>query len=258
MSGVRGGRTRKGGLLSATFSAKADGRLSHILTQAPASPGPDYAAWLSMWCRSGARDVALDALPVVAFKPRAEREPSEYLDDDNMHPMRKLLARHPGAPMAFAEMCRNPSGFQRLRSLVEYLKVQSDNPSVTNASDQGSTTAYVSPLHVNEVMRGYQVDDEDLAEQEMARIRQTARDHVLGDLLSIASSASEEAFTAAMRTWIRKEYGRRQSAENVSNAGAAAVSRSAGKAPGQDLPAPASTAPAERALGFGFARRPGA
>ncbi|MBS0454101.1 MAG: hypothetical protein JSS14_22590 [Proteobacteria bacterium] len=256
------------------MSAKADGGFSHILTQAPASPGPDYASWLSMWCRSGARDVASDAPTVVAFKPRAQREPSEYLDDDNMHPMRKLLARHPGAPMAFAEMCRNPSGFQRLRYLIEYMKVQSENPSVTNASDQGSTTAYVSPLHVDEVMRGFQVEDEEAAEQEIARIRQVARDHVLRDLLSIASSACEEAFTAAMGTWIRKEYGRRQSAENVANvatAGAAAVSRGAGKGgtPGQDLPAqaretaprgaaPASTAPAKRALGFGFARRPGA
>src|SRR5262245_22149926 len=144
------------------MNARADGRLSQILSQAPVSPGPDYAAWLSSWCRSGARDGADDAAPALVFKPRAERQASDYLDDDNMHPMRKLLARHPGAPMAFAEMCRKPSGFQRLRSLIEYLKVQAENPSVTNASDQGSTTAYVSPLHINEVMRGYQVDDEAL------------------------------------------------------------------------------------------------
>lgn len=258
-------------------------RLEEALAKAPAAIGPEYAEWLTAWCRSG----ACEEVPVrIRFKPRNERTPSDYLDEDNLQPMRKMLSHHPGGPMAFAQICRQPSGFLRLRSLVEYLKGQSDEPTVTNASDQGSVTAYVSPLHVNEVMRGFSIDDSDEAEQEIARLRGIARAQVMRDLLGIAGTASEQAFNAATGTWLRKEYARRQASEkparnSASTAAAGASSNGSGREQGGDqaialpaerpgrlgfgAPAPAARArieakpsqatPPEKPFGFGF-RRP--
>lgn len=195
-------------------------RLAEMLARAPVGAGPDYADWIATWFRSGAQD---ESGAAARFAPRKDRSPGELLDDDNLHPMRRMLSHHPGAPMAFAQICRQPSGFLRLRSLVEYLKNQSDQPSVTNASDQGSVTAYVSPLHINEVMRGFAIDDSEQAEQEIARLRGVAREQVMQDLLGIAGAASEQAFNAAAGTWLRKEYARRQAAEKPARNGTGAA-----------------------------------
>jgi len=246
-----------------TPEARGDGCLSRILSQAPAKAGPDYASWLVTWTRSGARDEAGHSLPEVAYQPLAERVGSDVLDEDNMRPMHRLLTRHPGAPMAFAEIARPSSPFLRLRALVEYLKTQSERPDVTNASDQGSSTAYVSPLHINEVMRGYQVEDTQHAEQEITNLRNSAREHVMRGLLGIAAEASEEAFNAATNTWLRKEYARRRQAEilasssSASTTGAAAkgaqAARPSGEIPLQ--PSPAIRKP-DRPLSFGAPRAP--
>lgn len=225
-------------------TTNSESRLAQLLAQAPVAAGPEYAEWLTMWCQSGARH-DLDASAQSLFLPRKERTPRDYLDDDNLQPMRRMQSNHPGAPMAFAEICRQPSAFLRLRSLVEYLKVQSEQPSVTNASDQGSVTAYVSPLHVNEVMRGFQLDDSEEAEQEIARLRAIAREQVMRDLLGIAGSASQQAFSAAANTWLRREYTRRQAAERQTRIGASssaagsATAASSEKAPDQAIPLPA-------------------
>jgi len=251
---------------------RGDGCLARILSQAPAKAGPDYACWLVTWTRSGARDEAGHNLPEVAYQPLAERTANDVLDEDNMRPMQRLLTRHPGAPMAFAEIARRPSGFHRLRALIEYLKVQAERPDVTNASDQGSTTAYVSPLHINEVMRSYQVADTELAEQEITGMRNAAREHVMRGLLGIAAEASEEAFNAATNTWLRKEYTRRRQAELLATSGSAAAAGKGGQparpaGAGVEAQAPAaSTQPlarassperkAERPLSFGAPRVP--
>ncbi|KWT65037.1 hypothetical protein WDL1P2_00509 (plasmid) [Variovorax sp. WDL1] len=197
-----------------------------MLAQAPVSAGPDYAEWLTIWCQSGARNEGDAQAQPFHFMLRKDRAPRDLLDEDNLLPMRRMLSHHPGAPMAYAEICRQASGFMRLRSLVEYLKVQSEQPSVTNASDQGSSTAYVSPLHVNEVMRGFHIEDSDEAEQEIARMRAIAREQVMRDLLEIAGSASEHAFNAAANTWLRKEYTRRQAAEKPPRIGGSASAAS--------------------------------
>jgi hypothetical protein len=201
-------------------------RLAQMLAQAPVAAGPDYAEWLTMWCQSGARNEGDAPAQPFHFMLRKDRTPRDVLDEDNLLPMRRMLSHHPGAPMAYAEICRQGSGFMRLRSLVEYLKVQSEQPSVTNASDQGSATAYVSPLHVNEVMRGFQIEDSDEAEQEIARLRAIAREQVMRDLLEIAGGASERAFSAAATTWLRKEYTRRQAAEKSPRIGSGATAAS--------------------------------
>lgn len=274
MPGFRSRRAGKGGRVRGTPEARGDGCLARILSQAPAKPGPDYASWLVTWTRSGARDEAGHSLPEVAYQPLAERTASDVLDEDNMRPMQRLLTRHPGAPMAFAEIARRPSGFLRLRALVEYLKTQSDRPDVTNASDLGSTTAYVSPLHINEVMRGYQVEDTQFAEQEITNMRNAAREHVMRGLLGIAAEASEVAFNAATNTWLRKEYTRRRQAELVATSGSAATGSKGGQpvrpaGPGVETPAAdiasqplaRSAAPerkTERPLSFGAPRVPAA
>ncbi len=122
-------------------TTESGARLAQVLAKAPVSAGPDYAEWLTMWCQSGARiERSVPAQP-FQFLLRKDRTPRDVLDEDNLLPMRRMLSNHPGAPMAFAEICRERSGFMRLRSLVEYLKVQSEQPSVTNASDEGSATA---------------------------------------------------------------------------------------------------------------------
>ncbi|OUM00717.1 hypothetical protein A8M77_19720 [Variovorax sp. JS1663] len=197
-----------------------------MLAQAPVSAGLDYANWLTMWCQSGARNETDRSIRPFQYVPRKDRAANDVLDEDNLASMQRLLSHHPGAPMAFAEICRQPSGFMRLRSLVEYLKVQSDQPSVTNASDQGSATAYVSPLHVNEVMRAFQIDDTDEAEQEITRLRAIAREQVMQELLGIAATASGHAFSAAANTWLRKEYTRRQAAEKPQRIGGGASAAS--------------------------------
>lgn len=197
-----------------------------MLAQAPVSTGLEYANWLTMWCQSGARNETDRPATPFQFVPRKDRAPCDILDEDNLHSMKRLLSHHPGAPMAFAEICRHSSGFMRLRSLVEYLKVQSDQPSVTNASDQGSVTAYVSPLHVNEVMRAFQIDDSEEAEQEIVRLRAIAREQVMQELLGIAATASGHAFNAAANTWLRKEYTRRQAVEKPPRIGGGASAAS--------------------------------
>lgn len=200
-----------------------------MLAQAPVAAGPEYANWFTKWCQSGAREESDGPTRPFVFKSQKERTASDVLDEDNMQPMRKMLSHHPGAPMAFAEICRQSSGFLRLRALIEYVKVQSDRPSVTNASDEGSSTAYVSPLHINEVMRDFEIEDSDQAEQEIARLRGVARERVMQDLLGISGTASEQAFGAAAGTWLRKEYTRRQAAEKlVRVASTAAASSSSG------------------------------
>ena len=265
-----------------------ESRLAETFAKAPAAAGPDFINWLTMWCQSGAREEGGPRKP-FAFVPIKQREKRDILDEDNMHPMRRMLSHHPGAPMAFAEVCRQRSAFLRLRALIEYLKVQSDRPSVTNASDEGSVTAYVSPLHINEVMRGFEIEDSDEAEQEITRLRAIARDRVMQDLLGIAGSASDQAFTEAASTWLRGEYTRRQAAEKQLRGGTTASTSSSttgsgseqasdaaialpNERPGRlsfptavssaaeqeptDSAAPSSSLPApERPLGFGF-RRP--
>lgn len=198
-----------------------------MLAQAPVA-GPDYAEWLTMWCQSGARNEGDPPAQPFRFMLRKDRAPRDVLDEDNLLPMRRLLSHHPGAPMAFAEICRQRSAFMRMRALIEYLKVQSEQPSVTNASDQGSATAYVSPLHINEVMRGFQIDDSEEAEQEIARLRGIAREQVMRDLLGIAGDASDRAFNAAAATWLRKEYTRRQAAEKPRVASGASTASATG------------------------------
>lgn len=223
-----------------------------MLAQAPASPGVDYANWLTAWCQSGARNETDRATRPFQYVPRKDRAPSDVLDEDNLRSMQRLLSHHPGAPMAFAEICRHHSGFMRLRSLVEYLKVQSDQPSVTNASDQGSVTAYVSPLHVNEVMRAFQIDDTEEAEQEIARLRAIAREQVMQELLGIAATASGHAFSAAANTWLRKEYMRRQAAEKPSRVGGASAASSATGASREGGHEQAIALPAERPARLAF------
>lgn len=233
-------------------------RLAQMLAQAPVA-GPDYAEWLTMWCQSGARNEGDAPAQPFRFMLRKDRTPRDVLDEDNLLPMRRLLSHHPGAPMAFAEICRQGSGFMRMRSLVEYLKVQSEQPSVTNASDQGSATAYVSPLHVNEVMRGFHIEDSDEAEQEIARLRGIAREQVMRDLLGIAGDASERAFNAAASTWLRKEYTRRQAAEKPRVGSGASAASSATGASREQVPDQAVALPSERAGRLAFrAGAPGA
>jgi hypothetical protein len=251
------------------------GWTARVTAQAPSRAGPDYAEFVCVWARSGSRDPTKP----LDFRPRVERTPGDFLDEDNMLPLLKLLSRHPGAPMAFAQMCSVPSGFLRIRALLEYLKRQADEPNVTNASDQGSTTAYVSPLLVNEVMASYQLND-DLAQEEVARLRGEARARVMRDMLEIAAKASEDAFQIAAHTWFRKEYSRRQAAETnkALAAGTASGGRgSAGGSQGGRLPDSASVravdvasnAPSESSAGraqaaetaaiplnLGFGRRP--
>ena len=264
-----------------------ESRLAETLAKAPAAPGPDFINWLTIWFQSGAREDGGPRKP-FEFVPIKDREKRDLLDEDNMQPMRRMLSHHPGAPMAFAEICRQRSAFLRLRALIEYLKVQSDRPSVTNASDEGSVTAYVSPLHINEVMRGFEIEDTEQAEQEITRLRAIARDRVMHDLLGIAGSASEQAFSEAASTWLRREYTRRQAAEKQPRAGVTSTASSgaasargqsseaaialpneragrlafpgASPAPGEVEATPAATAgpntgTSERPLGFGF-RRP--
>ncbi|CAN7784812.1 hypothetical protein LJR175_008435 [Variovorax sp. LjRoot175] len=202
-----------------------ESRLADTFAKSPAAAGPDFINWLTMWSQSGVREEGGPRKP-FAFVPFKERQKRDILDEDNTHPMRRMLSHHPGAPMAFAEICRQPSAFLRLRALIEYLKAQSDRPSVTNASDEGSVTAYVSPLHINEVMRGFDIEDSDEAEQEITRLRAIARERVMQDLLGIAGSASEEAFSAAAGTWLRKEYTRRQAAEKQLRGGASSTASS--------------------------------
>lgn len=254
------------------------GWTARVAAQAPSRPGADYAAFICAWARSGSCE---DPTGALAFQPRAERTPGEYLDEDNMLPLLKLLSRHPGAPMAFAEMCRVPSGFLRIRALLEYLKRQADDPNVANASDQGSTTAYVSPLLVNEVMASYQLND-DLAQDEIARLRGEARSRVMRDMLDIAAKCSEEAFEIAAHTWFRKEYSRRQAAEanmalaasgaSGGRSAAAAAGARGGPLPEAGAGQPAASAPpaarvesvqavqgsetASRPMGLAFGRRP--
>jgi hypothetical protein len=232
-----------------------ESRFAAILAKAPAAAGPDFIDWLTMWFQSGAREDGGPRKP-FAFVPVKDREKRDLLDEDNMAPMRRMLSHHPGAPMAFAEICRQRSAFLRLRSLIEYLKVQSERPSVTNASDEGSVTAYVSPLHINEVMRGFEIEDSEQAEQEITRLRSMARERVMQDLLGIAGSASEQAFTEATGTWLRREYTRRQAAEKQPRAGVtAAASSSAGAARGQSSDA-AIALPNERPGRLGFPGAP--
>ena len=229
-----------------------------MLAQAPVA-GPDYAEWLTMWCQSGARNEGDAPAQPFRFMLRKDRTPRDVLDEDNLLPMRRLLSHHPGAPMAFAEICRQGSGFMRMRSLVEYLKVQSEQPSVTNASDQGSATAYVSPLHVNEVMRGFHIEDSDEAEQEIARLRGIAREQVMRDLLGIAGDASERAFNAAASTWLRKEYTRRQAAEKPRVGSGASAASSATGASREQVPEQVVALPSERPGRLAFrAGAPGA
>lgn len=272
--------------------AHRESRLADTIAKTPAAAGPDFISWLTMWCQSGVREESGPGKP-FAFVPLKERQMRDVLDEDNTQPMRRMLSHHPGAPMAFAEIARQPSAFVRLRALIEYLKVQSERPSVTNASDEGSVTAYVSPLHINEVMRGFNLEDSDEAELEITRLRALARERVMEDLLGIAGSASEHAFTAAMGTWLRKEYMRRQASEKqlrggssaTASASAAGATREQGgdqaiglpaerpgrlgfraastgsMEPGEVATSPGSTAPApdrppgDRPLGFGL-RRP--
>lgn len=233
-------------------------RLAQMLEQAPAA-GPEYAEWLTMWCQSGARIDGDPSAQPFRFMLRKDRAPRDVLDEDNLLPMRRLLSHHPGAPMAFAEICRQGSGFMRMRTLIEYLKVQSDQPSVTNASDQGSATAYVSPLHVNEVMRGFQIEDSDEAEQEIARLRGIAREQVMRDLLGIAGEASDQAFNAAASTWLRKEYTRRQAAEKPRVASGASAASGATGASREQVHDQAVALPSERPGRLAFrAGAPGA
>ena len=232
-------------------------RLAQMLAQAPGA-GPDYAEWLTMWCQSGARNEGDPPAQPFRFMLRKDRAPRDVLDEDNLPPMRRLLTHHPGAPMAFAEICRQGSGFMRMRSLIEYLKVQSENPSVTNASDQGSATAYVSPLHVNEVMRGFQIEDSDEAEQEIARLRGVAREQVMRDLLGIAGDASDRAFNAAATTWLRKEYTRRQAAEKPRVGSGGSTASGAAGASREQVHEQAVALPSERPGRLGFrAGKPG-
>ncbi len=228
--------------MNATMT-KGGSRLAEMLAQAPAAAGAEYANWLTTWCQSGASDGPTQ--PIV-FKPPRERTASDILDEGNMQPMCRMLSHHPGAPMAFAEICRQSSGFLRLRVLVEYLKTQSDRPSVTNASDQGSVTAYVSPLHINEVMRGFEIEDSDQAEQEIARLRGVARERVMQDLLGIAGTVSEQAFGAATGTWLRKEYTRRQAAEKQVRAASTATASSSSGSSREQVNDQAISLPAER------------
>ena len=207
---------------------------------------------------SGAREEIDSHKRPFVFKPLKERTASDFLDEENLQPMRRMLSHHPGAPMAFALICRHASGFLRLRALIEYLKGQSDRPSVTNASDEGSATAYVSPLHINEVMRGFEIEDSEMAEQEIARLRGIARERVMQDLFGIAGAASEQAFGAAASTWLRKEYTRRQASEKQVRVTSTSVSSGTSGGSREQVSDQAVQLPVERRGRRGFRAAPAA
>ncbi|TAL65699.1 MAG: hypothetical protein EPN79_10995 [Burkholderiaceae bacterium] len=212
-------------------------RLAAMLGEMPLEAGPEFSRWLVERCQSGVRQHGPGGEP--AYKPLKDRPASDILSDDNMQEMCRMLSRHPGAPMAFAGLCMEPSLFHRLRDIVAYVNNQSMHPDVSNASDQGSCTAYVSPMHINEVMRSYEVDDEDQAELEITRIRAAAREQVMQGLLRIAQSSAVDALASFKNVWGRKEYLRRQAAAQEKTAIAAG---GAAAGTGQPVSAPAIAA----------------